>query len=116
MAFVKKYYGLFLLLMVLRGYGCYQLIVSHHFKSLANTPNKGDIYIFKAESRYSPYLIDTVIGDSVYFFSHPYNFKGEVPSSNQILEDSFHHNIHYIYEQSEISRLIEEKVIINIYR
>ncbi|MFK8045154.1 MAG: hypothetical protein AB8B72_06650 [Crocinitomicaceae bacterium] len=116
MALVKKYFGLFLLLLALLGYGCFQLIQKNKFNSFWNNPKKGDIYIFSGGSKMSPYLLDIVVNDSLYFFSHPYDFSDNLPSHSQILEDSFHDNIHYIYGQSEIIRLIEEERIIKIYR
>ena len=75
-----------------------------------------DIYIFKGEQKYSPIQLDFVQKDSLYFFSHPFEFSNSIPSKAQILEDSFNNKIHYIYGRSELDRLVKDKVIVKIYR
>ncbi len=56
------------------------------------------------------------MNDSLYFFSHPYDFKMSIPLLEQIQEDSFNSLIHYIYPSDEIDRLVEEGKIVKIYR
>ncbi|MFK8039004.1 MAG: hypothetical protein AB8B74_11985 [Crocinitomicaceae bacterium] len=86
------------------------------FSKLEENPLHGDIYIFEGDNVFSLYFVDTVFEDSIYFFGYPYKFKKAVPTLEDINENLFNNNIHYIYGQSEIDRLVSENTIIKIYR
>lgn len=116
MAFIKKYYGPIILLLAIIIFLFSQFFQSNNFEKLYNDPQSRDIYIFKAADKFSPYQVDMVTNDSLFFFAHPYDFSKSVPAIDQIREDDFKNNIHYIYSRSELDRLLSEKKIIKIYR
>ena len=116
MTFIRRYYGVAILIVALLAYYGYTLYQKDQFNQLAKDPHISDVYIFSDGETFSPYLLDEVFTDSLFFFSHPYDFKSAIPSLEEIQEDSFNTLIHYIYARSEIARLIEEGKIVKILR
>ncbi|MDX1349976.1 MAG: hypothetical protein R3279_07010 [Putridiphycobacter sp.] len=116
MALLKKYYGPFLLLLTCLIWISYKAYQTVELKSLFRSPKEKDIYIFHFESVYAPYQLDTFTADSLFFFSYPYEFSQFIPTISQIEQDSFNHNIYYIYSRSEINKLWDDSKIAKIYR
>lgn len=116
MTFIRKYYGVALLIGTLVFYGAFKFYQYLEFNDLSQNPKPGDIYLFEDDHRYNPYFVDFILEDSIYFFSHPFEFRKSIPGLNQINEVAFNQNIHYIYGRSEVKKLIQKKTIIKIYR
>lgn len=116
MAFIRKYYGVVILIGAVVFYGALKLYQNLEFRNLSQSPEQGDIYLFEYDQKYSPYFVDTVLQDSIYFFAHPFEFRKSMPTLDQINENTFSDNVHYIYARSELEKLIFEKTIIKIYR
>ncbi len=114
---IKKNWGLVILLCFTLAWLGYRFNSYYQFKQLYNSPKAGDIYIFEYEKgSYSPCYLDIVKKDSLYFFNHQFDYSGGIPKLSEILEDSFHNELHYIYDRAAVNEFYENEKLIKIYR
>ncbi|MFD1552643.1 hypothetical protein DNU06_16580 [Putridiphycobacter roseus] len=114
--FIKKYYGIVILLLGLFIYFGNDYLKDAKLQDYYSNPEVQDLYIFQFDSIYAPYLLEEIKNDSFYFFVHSFNFKKNIPDCKQVLKDSFRTEMYYIYSKVELDKMMRETKISKIYR
>jgi hypothetical protein len=79
-------------------------------------PEIGDIYILYRGKLYAPMRINQVNERTISFSQYLFSFGQAVPDRELILDNEWDLNFDAVYERSELDRLWEEDVIVEIYR
>ena len=114
--FIKKYYGIVILLLGLSFYFGRSYFNDLKVYKYFSNPVSQDLYIFQFDTIFAPYLLDYIKDDSFYFYAHPYDFKNNIPDCNLILEDSFRKEMYYIYSKEALEDMMRSSKIAKIYR
>lgn len=84
--------------------------------SYINHPMVGDIYILHEDNIYAPMKIDKIEAEQIWMINYVYYFEEAVPDREQISDNEFDESTYLIYEHSELLRMFEEGIIVEIYR
>jgi len=117
MNLIKKNWGVLVLVAFLLIFIGNKLYLNYKLRNYYSSPQSGDIYLFEFESdHFAPYYLDRFAHDSFYFFVHPYDFTGKIPSQDEVMVDSFLSNTYHIYSKNSLDDFFESDKLNVIYR